>query len=187
MTNRLKLLAAVAAIALPAGMASAQSAAPGGGAARPTTGAVPPPVQTPSTANTATEDVQAATEATTAATTSATTGQPPEQATPQADASAHTNVQANAQAATAAAAAAPVRLATAADLRAGVQVRDSSGGVVGTVESADATGAVVSTGRVRARLALASFGANGQALVISMTRAQLEAAASQAAPRPSAG
>ena len=175
MTNRLKLLAAVAAIALPAGLASAQSAAPGGGAARPTTGAVPPPVQTPSTANTATEDAQAATEAT----TTATTGQPPA-AQPAATAQASTQAQA-------AATTPPVRLATAADLRAGVQVRDQNGALVGTVESADAAGAVVSTGRVRARLALASFGATGQALVISMTRAQLEAAAAQAAPRPSAG
>ena len=175
MTNRLKLLAAVAAIALPAGLASAQSAAPGGGAARPTTGAVPPPVQTPSTANTATEDAQAATEAT----TTAPTGQPPA-AQPAATAQASTQAQA-------AATTPPVRLATAADLRTGVQVRDQNGALVGTVESADATGAVVSTGTVRARLALASFGANGQALVISMTRAQLEAAATHAAPRPSAG
>lgn len=177
MTNRLKLLAAVAAIALPAGLATAQSAAPGGGAARPTTGAVPPPVQTPSTANTATEDAQAATETTTAA----TTGQPAAPA-PQAAANSQANAQIQAAATTP-----PVRLATAADLRTGVQVRDQTGALVGTVESADATSAVVSTGRVRARLALASFGANGQALVISMTRAQLEAAAAHAAPRPSAG
>ena len=177
MTNRLKLLAAVAAITLPAGIASAQSVAPGGGAHRPTTGAVPPPVQAPATANTATEDAQAET----AVTTTATATQPPATpAAPQADAGAQANVQA-------AASAAPVRLATAADLRTGVQVRDQTGALVGTVESADATGAVVSTGRVRARLALASFGANGQALVISMTRAQLEAAAAQAAPRPGAG
>jgi hypothetical protein len=54
--------------------------------------------------------------------------------------------------------------------------------VVGTVESADAASAVVSTGTVRARLPLASFGANGQGLVISMTKGQLEAAAAHAAP-----
>ena len=39
--------------------------------------------------------------------------------------------------------------ATAADVRAGVQVRDQAGGLVGTIESVDAGGAVVSTGTVR--------------------------------------
>src|SRR5205085_854635 len=91
---------------------------------------------------------------------------------------------AQAEAATPAAAAA-VRVATAADLRSGVQARDQTGGLVGTVESADATGAVVSTGTIRARLPLASFGASGQGLVISMTRGQLEAAARSQPAQPS--
>ena len=42
--------------------------------------------------------------------------------------------------------------------------------MVGTIESADAAGAVVATGTVRAKLPLASFGRNGQGLVIAMTR-----------------
>ena len=57
--------------------------------------------------------------------------------------------------------------ATAADLRAGVPVHDQAGGLVGTIESADASGAVVATGTVRASLPLASFGRNKQGLVIA--------------------
>jgi hypothetical protein len=91
------------------------------------------------------------------------------------------------QAQTQAAAGATV-LATAADVRAGVAVRDQSGGLVGTIESVDASGAVVATGTARAKLPLASFGRNDQGLVISLTKAQLEAAARQAQPaQPSAG
>ena len=74
--------------------------------------------------------------------------------------------------------------ATAADVHAGVQVRDQTGGMVGTIESVDATGAVVATGTARAKLPLTSFGRNSQGLVISLTRAQLEAAAQQAAADP---
>jgi hypothetical protein len=127
-----------------------------------------------------------------AANAQAATQTPPPAAAPVAQAQAATQAPpaaaapaAQAQAAaTPPAAAAPVRAATAADLHTGVQVRDQAGGVVGTIETADASGAVVSTGTVRARLPLTSFGANGQALVISMTRGQLEAAAAQAQPQP---
>jgi hypothetical protein len=81
-----------------------------------------------------------------------------------------------------------VTAATAADLRAGVTVSDAQGGRVGTVETADATGAVVSTGTVRARLPLSSFGKNAQGLVISLTQAQLNAAAqAQSGPQPTPG
>ena len=52
--------------------------------------------------------------------------------------------------------------------------------MVGTVESADASGAVVTTGTARARLPLTSFGRNNQGLVIAMTKAQLEAAVAAA-------
>ena len=68
-----------------------------------------------------------------------------------------------------------VRPVTISDVRAGNAVHDTEGGVVGTVESVDERGAVVSTGRARARLPFSSFGRNGRGLVISMTRAQLEA------------
>jgi preprotein translocase subunit YajC len=75
-----------------------------------------------------------------------------------------------------------VTAATAADLRAGAAVVDTQGGAVGTIESVDAEGAVVSTGTVRAKLPLSSFGRNDRGLVISLTRAQLEAAASAQTP-----
>lgn len=197
MRNRMKLLAAVAAVALPAAMAGAQGTVhvPLGQPAPPpsrTTHPTPAP-----TANTATEDAQTTVPP---ANTPATVNQNAEPGT-QADAAAQAATQAqtappagqpapaaNAQAQAATTPATPpVRAATAADLRAGVQVRDQAGGVVGTVESADAAGAVVSTGTVRARLPVASFGTNGQNLVISMTKTELEAAAGHAAPQPSAG
>jgi hypothetical protein len=79
--------------------------------------------------------------------------------------------------ATAEAEAGPVTAATAADVRAGIEVRDTKGGLVGTVESVDAEGAVVATGNVRAKLPFRSFGKNNLGLVISLTRAQLEAQA----------
>lgn len=76
----------------------------------------------------------------------------------------------------------PIIAATAADVRAGVAVLDPEGGVVGTVESVDAEGAVVSTGSVRAKMPISSFGKNARGLVISMTRAELEAAAAARTP-----
>jgi len=86
--------------------------------------------------------------------------------------------------ASAPAAAGAVTAATAADVITGAQVRDTAGGVVGTVETVDADSAIVSTGTVRADVPIASFGRNGQGLVLSMTRAQLEAAAQARTPTP---
>ena len=75
-----------------------------------------------------------------------------------------------------------VRPVTISDVRAGNAVHDTQGGVVGTVESVDERGAVVSTGRARARLPFSSFGRNGRGLVIAMTRAQFEAEAAARTP-----
>ena len=72
--------------------------------------------------------------------------------------------------------------ATAADIRAGLAVFDQQGGEVGTVETVDADGAVVATGKVRAKLPLTSFGKNNRGLVISLSKAQLEAAAQAQTP-----
>lgn len=80
-----------------------------------------------------------------------------------------------AQAETQAAAAGAVVVATPADIREGVLVQDMQGGTVGTIESVDADGAVVSTGAARAKLPLNSFGKNERGLVISLTKAELEA------------
>ena len=98
------------------------------------------------------------------------TSQPPAAASPQASQ----------------AAAETVRAVTLADLPAGATVHDKAGAVVGTVESATAEGAVISTGTVRVRVPIASLGLNARGLLIGMTKAELEAAAagqSEAAPQ----
>ncbi len=64
---------------------------------------------------------------------------------------------------------------TISDVREGSIVHDTQGGRVGTIESVDENGAVVSTGRARASLPFSSFGRDGRGLVISLTRAELEA------------
>ena len=83
----------------------------------------------------------------------------------------------------ASAAADQVSLATAADVTAGAKVFDQAGGAVGTIESANAQGAVVSTGAARVQIPLASFGKNGSGLVLATTKADLEAAAAKATPK----
>jgi hypothetical protein len=82
----------------------------------------------------------------------------------EAEADAETGVEAQAEAQ----AAGPIVAATRSDFRAGAEVRDTEGGLVGTVDS---------TGNVRAKLPFGSFGKNDRGLVISLSRAELEAAA----------
>jgi hypothetical protein len=72
-------------------------------------------------------------------------------------------------------------LATAADLKAGAAVYDEHGGNVGTVESADAKGAVIAIGKARIRIPAGSIGKNERGLVVTMTKEQLEAAAGKKA------
>ena len=79
---------------------------------------------------------------------------------------------------------ATVKAATAADVKAGVPVFDQKGGVVGKVESVSAKGAVVSTGKAKAEIPLESFGKNDKGLVMSMTKAELDAAAAKSSPPP---
>lgn len=69
------------------------------------------------------------------------------------------------------------QVATAADVKAGARVLDPQGGEVGTIESVDANGAVVATGAARVQIPIASFAKNDAGLVISLTKAQLEAQA----------
>ena len=76
----------------------------------------------------------------------------------------------------------PVTEAQVTDVRTGMQVRDSEGGMVGTVESVDGEGAIVFTGNLRAKLPFRSFGKNNLGLVISLSRSELEAAASAQSP-----
>ena len=67
--------------------------------------------------------------------------------------------------------------ATKADLKAGATVSDSKGGTVGKIESVEADGVLVDTGRVKAKIGLKSFMHGGKGLVIGMSRSELEAAA----------
>jgi hypothetical protein len=64
--------------------------------------------------------------------------------------------------------------AAAGDLKPGAPVVDGKGQAVGKIETADGSGAVVTTGAARARLNLDAFYKNGHALVIGYTRAQFE-------------
>lgn len=71
---------------------------------------------------------------------------------------------------------------TVADVKAGAMVHDTAGGMVGTVETADASGAVIATGKSRVKIPIESLGKNNKGLVIAMTKAQLDA---EAATQPS--
>ena len=77
---------------------------------------------------------------------------------------------------------ATVTAATTADVKAGVPVYDSKGGVVGKIESVSAKGAVVSTGKAKALIPVSSLGKNDKGLVVSMTKTELEAASAKSAP-----
>lgn len=79
---------------------------------------------------------------------------------------------------------ATVTAATAADVKAGVPVFDAKGGVVGKVESVTSKGAIVTTGKARAEVPIASFGKNDKGLVISMTKIEIESAAAKTAKSP---
>ena len=65
--------------------------------------------------------------------------------------------------------------ATAADIKAGASVYDQTGALVGKVDSVDADGALVNTGKARAQIPLSSFGKNDKGLVVSATKADLDA------------
>lgn len=80
-----------------------------------------------------------------------------------------------------AAAGTQVEAAVAADVTAGAEVRDTDGNMVGTIESVDANGAVISTGKARVQIPVSSFAKNDEGLVIAMSKAELEAAAEAAA------
>ena len=70
-----------------------------------------------------------------------------------------------------------VTAATADDVKAGVSVYDQSGALVGKIDSKKGDSAIVNTGKARAEIALSSFGKNDKGLVVSVTKADLEAQA----------
>ena len=72
-----------------------------------------------------------------------------------------------------------VTKATAADIKAGASVYDQTGALVGKVDSVDADGALVNTGKARAQIPLSSFGKNDKGLVVSATKADLDAKAKE--------
>ena len=74
--------------------------------------------------------------------------------------------------------------ATAADIKKGMTVHDSKGGVVGKIVSSDSKGVVVDTGTLKASIPLSGFGKSDKGLVIAMTKAELEAAAKKNGPKP---
>lgn len=78
------------------------------------------------------------------------------------------------------------RLATRADLRTGLVVRDGRGRRVGTVHSVGASSAVVVQGNRRYQVPLSSLYRTGRGLVTHMSRAQLRAEA-RASARARAG
>jgi hypothetical protein len=168
------LIAATAALALPAGMAPAQTGGTRGGTSVEAETTTAPAGRAPSGARTTTTVTPQATSPAAGSAGVTATG----------TATGTTGAHAGHSGAHAAHAA--VAAATQADLRAGAAVSDTQGGSVGTIESADTEGAVVATGKARAKLPLASFGKNASGgLVVSMTKAQIEAAASTAAPASS--
>jgi ribosomal protein S1 len=76
-----------------------------------------------------------------------------------------------------------VAKATPADIKADVSVYDEAGDLVGKVVSVSSDGAVVNTGKVRAQIPLSSFGKNDKGLVVSATKADLDAQAKKE-PKP---
>ena len=65
-------------------------------------------------------------------------------------------------------------------LKAGAQVRDTAGGVVGTIEAVEAELATIKLPSASVKLPVASFAADSEGLVIGATAAELEAQVSAA-------
>lgn len=72
---------------------------------------------------------------------------------------------------------------TEADVKTGAVVHDSSGAEVGKVESVNAEGVVIATGKSRVQIPLASVGKSSHGLTIAMTKAELDAAAAAKKPQ----
>jgi cytoskeletal protein RodZ len=183
MQSKLKSLAAVIALAIP-GVAVAQ-AQPAQQSTSTTTQQTPDETQTTTTRSTTTavpgttatpaQTQTTTTQSTTTVPTDATTGAPvgpPQRSTT----TATTTTNAGAS-----------QAATAADVKKGVAVYDQSGGLVGKIDSVAGKNAVLNTGSVRATIPIASFAKNDKGLVIGMTKADIDAQAKRAAPKPKRG
>jgi hypothetical protein len=76
------------------------------------------------------------------------------------------------------------RPATATDIIAGATVADSAGIQLGTIESVDASGAVILTAVGRARIPVEAFGKNSHGLLLQTTKAQFDASVASANATP---
>ena len=152
---QLNILAGIAVLALPAGAQAMQL----------------PPAKAPATQPAGTVPDEASAGA------NAKTGSQAQSQTPEsneATSTASTSAQASSS---------EVKVASAADVKSGITVYDQSGGIVGKIDSVSAKGAVVNTGKVKASIPVSSFAKNNKGLVLSMTRAELEAAAKKKSPK----
>lgn len=77
--------------------------------------------------------------------------------------------------------------AAAPQVTVGATVTDSTGGQVGTISAVGNGTATVDTGTAKAAIPTTSFAAGASGLVISMTKAQLEAAVAQSKPTIAVG
>ena len=159
-----KLLIGVASIALPFGIANAQ---------------------TPSTSSAVTNAPEAsATEGLTTGTTAGSTVTQDSAAAPSTGTDTAAQTDSSTQSASASAAPAsstPVQVSKA-DVTRGATVSGSDGAVIGKVESVSADAATISTGKARAQIPFASIGKTDKGLVIAMSKTQFEAAASGKSP-----
>jgi hypothetical protein len=76
------------------------------------------------------------------------------------------------------------RAAAPAEVLAGAAVSDSVGVQLGTIESVDASGAIILSAVGRARIPLNAFGMNGHGLLLQTTKAQFEATVARANASP---
>ena len=86
----------------------------------------------------------------------------------------------------AAAPAAAPAASVASQVKAGAKVFDTSGAEAATIESVNGDLVVVSTGTNKVTMPMASFAAGANGPVVSVTKAQLDAAATQAAAQSAA-
>ena len=93
---------------------------------------------------------------------------------------------ATAQTTPAPAAGAPAAAAAKPNLTAGTTIYDSTGAEAGTIDSVSGDLVVVSTGTNKISMPAASFGAGEKGPVVSVTKAQIDAAATQAAAQQQA-
>jgi hypothetical protein len=74
--------------------------------------------------------------------------------------------------------------ATAADIVAGAEVRDSKGVPVGKVQSVDAEGVIVATSASPIRVPLEAFGKNSKGLLLGITKAEFDTLVANATAQP---